>query len=235
MKLLLTSNGLSNDSIANVLEELVGKPRKEIKIAFVPTAAFPQDDDQHESRDWLVDDLYRIKEFCGFIDVISLADLPKDKILERLEYVDVIFVGGGNTFYLSYWMQKSGLSDVLPGLLKTRVYAGISAGSIIAGAQIVPSSALDNIEEFRDDDYYEQAIKGEASDKPLNLVNIVFRSHLNSESFPRVRKEILEQIVDKLPAPLYALDDSSALKIVDGTIEVITEGEWLKLGQAGDT
>jgi dipeptidase E len=235
MKLLLTSNGLSNKSIANALEELVGKPRKEIKIAFVPNAAFPQDDDQHESRDWLVDDLYRIKGFCGFIDVISLADLSKHKILERLEYVDVIFVGGGNTFYLSYWMQKSGLFDTLPDLLKTRVYAGISAGSIIAGVQIVPSSALDNVEEFHNDDYYEKAVKDEGSAKPLNLVNLVFRSHLNSEAFPRIRKEILEQIIDKLPAPLYALDDDSALKIIDDKIEVITEGEWLKLDPEGNT
>jgi dipeptidase E len=121
MKLLLTSNGLSNASIADTLEQLVGKPRKEIKIAHIPTAAFPEDDSKHETKGWLVDDLYRIKEFAGFVDIVSLADLSPDEVVKRLEYADVIFVGGGNAFYLSYWMERSGLFDKLPELLQTRV------------------------------------------------------------------------------------------------------------------
>jgi len=119
MKLLLTSNGLSNQSISNALEDLVGKPRREIKIAFIPNAGFPVDDFKNESRDWLVDDMHRMKQFCGFIDIVSLTDLTKHEIYERLEYADVIFVGGGNVFYLSYCMEKTGLFDELPRLLKT--------------------------------------------------------------------------------------------------------------------
>ncbi len=80
MKLLLTSNGLANESIKNALEELVGKPREEIKIAFIPTAAFPDDDAKHESRNWLAQDMYDAKEFAGFIDIVSLADLSNEHL-----------------------------------------------------------------------------------------------------------------------------------------------------------
>jgi len=225
MKLLLTSNGLSNNSIANAFADLVGKKPVDTKVAFIPTAA------NHERGDksWLINDMHRISSRGYVVDVVEIASLEPEVIKGILEDSDVIFIGGGNTFYLSYWMQKSGIFDLMPALLKTRVYGGISAGSIIAGAQIVPSSVLDRIQEFRDDDYYEKEVKGEAAAESLKLVDIVFRSHLNSDTFPRIRREFLEKIVDKMPAPLYALDDESALKIIDGKIEVVSEGEWLCL------
>ncbi len=231
MKLLLTSNGLSNSSIADALENLVGKPRKEIKIAFIPTAAFPEDDEKHESRDWLVDDLYRIKEFSGFIDIVSLADLPKENILERLEYTDVIFVGGGNVFYLSYWMGKSGVFDALPALLKTKVYAGISAGSMIATSSLRSSShAIKNPDKYYDELYDEFGPKGRSAGITAKLVDFVVRPHLNSKTFPNVNGDYLESIANDIKQPLYAIDDNSAVKVVDGKVEVVSEGEWKLVG-----
>jgi len=164
MKLLLTSNGLSNPSIANALEELVGKPGKETKIAFIPNAAFPVDDFKNDSRDWLADDIYRVKEFCGFIDIVSPADLTSEEVIERLTYADVIFVGGGNAFYLSYLFQKANLFDSLPELLKTRVYAGISAGSMIATASLRSvSGAIKQPQKFYDKEYNELGPKGRSA------------------------------------------------------------------------
>lgn len=230
MKLLLTSNGLSNASIADALEELVGKPRKETRIIFIPTAAFPQDEDKHEARDWLVDDMHRIKEFCGFIDIVSLADLPKAQVLDRLEYADVIFVGGGNTFYLSYCMQQAGLFEELPRLLEGRVYAGISAGSIVAGQSLVlASQALKNPQALEDEDYDLLGPKGQASGKALKLVDFLIRPHLNNRYFSLVRKDLLEEKAKEVKLPFYALDDDSALKVDGGRIEVVSEGEWLLL------
>jgi dipeptidase E len=227
MKLLLTSNGLSNPSIANALEELVGKPRKETKIAFIPTAGFPVDDFKHESRQWLVNDLHHIKEFCGFIDIVSLADLPKEDIIERLEYADVIFIGGGNAFYLSYCMEKAGLFEELPRLLESRVYAGISAGSMIATQSIrTASGAINNPKKFYDKEYDEMGPKGRSAGRSAQLVDFVVRPHLNSKNFPNIRGGYLEAIVKDLKLELYAIDDNSALKVIDDNVEVISEGEW---------
>jgi dipeptidase E len=227
MKLLLTSNGLSNQSISNALEDLVGKPRKDIKIAFIPNAGFPIDDFKNESRDWLVDDMYRMKEFCGFIDIVSLTDLTKHEIYERLEYSDVIFVGGGNVFYLSYCMDKIGLFDELSRLLKTRVYAGISAGSMIATDSLrTASGAINNPEKFYDEEYDEIGPRGRSAGRSAKLVNFVVRPHFNSKNFPNIKGGYLEAIAKDVKVPLYAIDDNSAVKVDDDSIEVISEGEW---------
>lgn len=224
MKLLLTSNGLTNPSISNALEDLAGKPRKDTRIAFIPTAAFVEDDRQFESRDWLADDIYKAKEFCGFIDILSLADLSRENLLSRLEYADIIFIGGGNAFYLSYMMEKSGLFDALPRLLKTRVYAGISAGSMVASASLRSvSHAINNPQQFIDGNFDGFGPKGKTAGKTARLVDFAVRPHLGIKSFP---VGYLEAIVEDIKLPLYALDDNSAVKIVDGKIEVISEGTW---------
>ena len=30
----------------------------------------------------------------------------------------------------------------------------------------------------------------------------------------------------RLPVPAYAIDDATAVKVVDGTVEVVSEGRW---------
>jgi dipeptidase E len=174
--------------------------------------------------------MYRIKERGYIVDVVELTALNPDVIKEVLEEADAIFVGGGNTFYLSYWMQRQGLFEFLPELLKTKVYAGISAGSIIAGANIkTASDALAKVETLKDEDYDLLGPEGESSAKTLKFVDFVFRPHLNSTYFPLVVKERLEQKAKYFDVPLYAVDDESALKVVDGKVKVISEGNWLVL------
>lgn len=227
MKLLLTSNGLSNPSISSCLEELVGKTRHKIKIAFIPTAAFASGFDKNEPRPWLADDMYRIKEFCGFFDVVSLADLDKNEVVSRLEFVDVIFVGGGNAFYLSYCMDKVGLFEELPRLLESRVYAGISAGSMIATTSLRSSSpAIEHPNKFYDEDYDELGPIDKSAGISAKLVNFLVRPHYKSKTFPNIEGDYLENIVNETNLPLYAIDDNSAVKVVDDQIEVISEGEW---------
>lgn len=224
MKLLLTSGGITNISIADAFIDLAGKDAKDIKVAFIPTAGLIL----ANNKDWLIDDMYNIKKLGCYVDIVDLAQLKKDEWLPRVELCDVIFVGGGNGFYLSYCMQKSGFMDELPRLLETRVYCGISAGSMIAGQSFVmTSAALDKPEAFIDEDYDDLGPVGRSDGKALQLVNLVFRSHLNSPKFPKLRKDFIAERAQKIPEPVYALDDDSALKIFDDKIAVISEGEWL--------
>lgn len=223
MKLLLTSGGLTNPSICKALVSLVGKPTKETKIAFIPTAA----NSERGDKEWLINDLHRIKQQGYFVDIIELTALTPSAVVEALEDKDVIFIGGGNTFYLSYWLQKRGLFKLLPKLLKTKVYAGISAGSMIMGESLVLSSqAQNNLKAFEDEDYDLVISTSEASGKTLGLAPLIFRPHLNSRWVPNARNEIIAKKAAKLTDKVYALDDDSALKIVDGNIEVVSEGDW---------
>ncbi len=226
MKLLLTSNGLSNDSIAKAFQELVGKVPKDAKVAFIPTASNPE----REDKGWLIQDMYRIHQQGYKVDVVELTALKSAEIAKILKGTDAIFVGGGNTYYLSYWMQKTGLFELIPKLLRDgKVYAGISASSMMAGSSLMPSKAIKG--GFIDEHYQEMSLKSEGSDRALELVDIIFRPHLNSEFFPMVREANLSKIAKTLSAPLYALDDESALKIVGSKIEVISEGVWKVFGE----
>ncbi|HVS79004.1 MAG TPA: Type 1 glutamine amidotransferase-like domain-containing protein [Candidatus Saccharimonadales bacterium] len=230
MRLLLTSNGLSNKSIVNAFVGLVGKPAKQIKVAFIPTAAMAE----QNSKNWLIDDLYRIKQLGCSVDIIDLAQLTKEEWQQRVKPCDVIFVGGGSTFYLSYWMQKSGFFEALPKLLKTKVYAGISAGSIITGQTMrVTTEALEGIGVLTEDEYEDLGPKGRSSSKTLGFVNFNLRPHLNSKQNHKVRSEkFIKKIAGSFDGPLYAFDDASAIQVVDGRVKVISEGKWLLLNEA---
>ena len=227
MKILLTSNGLTNETIARALEEMVGKPRKETRAAFVPTAALSDDGKEHSSLAWFADDICRIRDFCGFLDIVSLADLSPEESHKRLESADIIIVGGGNAFYLSYWMDKSGVFDALPELLQTRVYVGISAGSMIATQSIrTTSQAVKNPAAFRDGKYDELGPKGRSAGRTAKLVDFVMRPHLDRVRFPGDRAEAFRAIVADVKLPLYAIDDANAVRVCDNAIDVIGEGNW---------
>lgn len=216
MKLLLTSGGLTNASIAKELFELVGKKPEETTLAFIPTAANVEDG----GKEWLIDNLYNIKQQnFKCIDIVDISALPKEIWLPRLEAADVLFFSGGNTSHLMYWLEKSGLAKLLPDLLKTRVYVGISAGSIVTA----PSLALSNKDKKL---YYEEKF-GYRGEKALGFIDFHIRPHLNSPHFPNVRKKFLREIAREIKEPIYALDDQSAVKVVDGKVEIVSEGEYL--------
>jgi dipeptidase E len=143
-----------------------------------------------------------------------------------LEEADVLLVGGGATFYLSYWLQQSGLANVLPQWLKSKVYVGISAGSQVAGSSLRSTGEALEAGVISDDEYNEIGPKGQSSGKALGLVDFAFRPHLNSLDFPKIRVDYLTEVAKTLEGPMYALDDQSALKIVDSSVEVVSQGEW---------
>lgn len=218
MKLLLTSNGLSNQSIANALFELTGKPASETVIVFIPTAM----NVARGSKDWFINDLNNIKkQGFKFIDIVDISALPQETWLPKIKNGDVLFFSGGNTYHLMYWLKKSGLSELLPDLLKTRVYAGISAGSIVTN----PSLASTSDDKRK---YYKENF-GYSSETALNFVDFYIYPHFNSPKHLHSREEFLRKISEETKKVVYGLDDESALKVVDGLVTVVTEGNCLKL------
>lgn len=182
MKLLLTSSGITNESIEKEVLELLGKPFKKSHLTFVPTAANIEEGD----KSWLVDDMYNFKKlgFSSF-DVIDISAVSKDIWLPSFEKADVLVFGGGNVYHLLKWIKKSGLESMLPELLKTKVYVGISAGSMITAKNISLSSAGIL--------YYEKTGNFEKI-KGLGFVDFEIKPHLNSKWFPKVRIPFLEKL-----------------------------------------
>lgn len=216
MKLLLTSGGITNKSIAQAVLELTELKPEEINFVFIPTAANTVEGD----KDWLIENLKQFQDQgYGSIDIVDIAAVPKEIWLPRFEQAHVLCFGGGNEQYLAKIMRNSGLVDILPKLLETRLYIGLSAGSMVTGKFITH----EQLKIVYPEEFFDELAP------PLEYLNLSFISHLNSEYFIHVRKDILEKLKPELKAPLYALDDNSALKVVDGNVEVIGEGEYLKI------
>lgn len=214
MKLLLTSAGITNASIATALWELVGKKPENTSLAFVPTAANLEIGD----KGWFIDDLVHLKE-QGFkrIDIADISAVDIDIWKAKMDCADVLFFEGGDTHHLMEWMNRSGLSAVLPGYLKTKVYVGVSAGSMVTNKDL----ALKISQILYDEDF------DRTEETPaLNLVDFYFLPHLNSDDFQNVREETIKAVTKDMTETIYALDDQSALKVVDGNVEVISEGKW---------
>ncbi|MBP6945563.1 Type 1 glutamine amidotransferase-like domain-containing protein [Patescibacteria group bacterium] len=216
MKLLLTSDGLSNPSIVNALQELVGKPFQQASVAFIPTAANVYRGDKQ----WIIEDLRKLQEL-GFrsIDLIDISAVEKDLWLPGFESADVLLFEGGSTFHLMEWIKKSGLEALLSEMLKTKVYVGISAGTIVAGRSL--DLEMTPV-------LYGEPTGSYTEDKGLGFFDTLVRVHVNSPSFPEMTFGSLDKIAKEQSSSFYAIDDQTAIKVVDGVVEVISEGEWKK-------
>ncbi len=228
MKLLLTSAGLTNKSIRVALEDRLGKPIASSKAVYIPTAMYGHPGGSSFVWKGLREQGELGWQELGVLELTTLPSLPEQYWLPPLEAADVIWVSGGNAWYLSYWMQASGFAQRVPKLLSKAVYVGVSAGSMM-----VTHSLHVNLEElkatgrYHDDEYNTVAPPNAGSDKTLGLVDFVIRPHLNLvEYFPTITLSYLEKAAARVAMPMYAIDDQTAIQVVDGNVGVISEGEW---------
>ncbi len=203
---MLTSAGITNKSLEMALRKLV---KGEIKIVFIPTSA----NIEESEKSWLIKDLVNCQKL-GSVDIVDISAMDKELWLPRLKKANVIFMGGGNTMYLMKWIRKSGLIDELPNLLKSRVYVGISAGSIVLNPKLIAGS--------------QYLFSKKQPETGLGFVDFYFRPHLNSPHFPKIRGGILRKLLTRFDSELYAVDDESGVVVIDGKIEVVSEGKWIK-------
>ena len=217
MKLLLTSDGITNPSIVKALFDLVGKKPEDTTLAFIPTAMNMARGD----KSWFVDMLYGIKQLrLKNLDIVDISALPKNVWLPKLEAADALFFCGGSAPHFMNSMKKSGLIDVLPELLKTKVYASNSAASTATA----PDLSLSNPKvrsEYKDVFDYDE-------NDGLNFVDFYTQSHLNNPQYPERTESSLSERAKDFSKTFYAIDHDSALKVIDGKVEVISEGKYLK-------
>ncbi len=213
MKLLLSSSGLTNSTLVKSFENLSGFKGDKLKVTFIPTAANWEDGD----KEWLIKDYLNLKSQGYQVDIVDISAIEKEKWLPRLKWSDVLFFGGGNTFHLMHWVEKSGLKKELPRLLKTRVYAGISAGSCLTGPTIYNSAQNLFGEKYK--------LKIE---KGLGLVDFQLIPHLNSVFFPKIRAKFLEEASKDIKEPVYAIDDNTAVIVNGEGVNIVSEGKWAR-------
>ncbi|MEV6288647.1 Type 1 glutamine amidotransferase-like domain-containing protein [Kribbella sp. NPDC051770] len=222
MKLLLTSSGISNQSISAALTELLGKPVAESTALFVPSGMHPFPGGGRSVWDAMTGS--RADRVCalgwkslGVLELTALPTVREENWVPMVQEADALLVWGGHVRYLTYWMRQSGLADLLPSW--DGVYVGVSAGSIA----MTPYNCDAEFNLQFIPDGHEMALGAE---KSLGLVDFTLYPHLNHPDMEDTTPANIEKWASGIPAPTYAIDDDTAIKVVDGTVEVISEGDW---------
>ncbi len=215
MKLLLTSGGVTNPSIRDALVDLLGKPIADSTALCIPTAQWGHPMCGPVSIRGFVSGLppwggMTSMEWksLGVLELTALPSIGAERWVPWVQEADVLLVDGGDATYLCHWMRQSGLADLLPSLPET-VWVGVSAGSMVMtpriGAAFVkwPSAS---------------------DDRTLGVVGFSIFPHL--DVFPTNTLAAAEHWAAAIAGPAYAMDDQTAIKVADGEVEVVSEGQW---------
>ena len=218
MRLLLTSAGVRNESHRRALRDLLGRPFDEAAVVYVPTASLAEPGD----KGWLLDDLVRLRGL-GWrqLDVLELNGLPRRMVLDRLQQADVVHVGGGNHYHLARSITRNDLAEDLLDLVRSKVYVGVSAGSMIFSRRLDERSA-----EVFGDTADLHALGATTLRPPFGLFDWYLKPHLGSPDFPERDDAWAETIAARADFPVYVIDDESAVRVVDGAVDVVSEGRW---------
>ena len=217
MKLLLTSAGVNNKSIHDALVDMLDKPIAESNALCIPTAMYGHpwvgpgvkawefirgsSDNPMVNLGW---------KSVGVLELTALPSIDQDRWVPLVRETDVRLVSGGDALYLYHWMKESGLADLLPSL--KAVYVGMSAGSMVMAPKI--------------GEFFVGWTPPNGEDKTLGLVEFAMFPHLDHEMFPGNTMAAAEKWAAGMQGTAYAIDDQTAIKVIDGEVEVVSEGQW---------
>ena len=222
MKLLLTSAGIKNASIHDALVDLLGKSISESRALCIPTAMYGHPSVGPGKLAWqFISGKDPDCPMCelgwkslGVLELTALPSIKEEYWVPAVKEVDALLVWGGSPLYLCYWMRQSGLADLLPSLRPDMVYVGTSGGAMVATPDFGGET-------------YDDSDPLTGSDKALGLVGFSVFPHLYREDdIPATPLAEIEAWAAGLSVPAYAIDDQTAIKVVDGAVEVVSEGHW---------
>jgi len=224
MKFLLTSAGIRNPSIRDALVDLLGKPIAESSALCIPTAthAFAKPElawrfvSGQEPRTPMCELGWKS---LGLLELTALPSIDDGKWVPVVQESDVLLVNGGDPLYLCYWMRQSGFADLLPSL--RAVYVGLSAGSVVMAPNIG-----ENFVTWRP--------PNGGGDTTLGMVGFSMFPHLDHEDLPQNTMADAERWAAGMQVPAYAIDDETAIKVTDDTVEVVSEGQWKLFTPSGE-
>lgn len=218
MKLVLTSAGVRNRSIQDALVELLGRPISECHALAIPTAGYGHPHVQ-PFRAWRF--ISGQEPNCpmtelgwksvGVLELTALPSIERERWVTWIAEADVLLANGGDAMYLCYWMQQSGLANLLSSL-QDKVWVGLSGGSMVMTPRIGQS--------------FVGWQHPSGSDRALGVVGFSIFPHLDNPDLPGNTLSHATTWAANLGVPAYAIDDETALKVVGSSVEVVSEGHW---------
>jgi dipeptidase E len=239
MRVLLTSSGIKNSSIRDALVDLLGKPIAESKALFIPTAIYPFPGGPGMA--WQAICGKASSPLCelgwkslGILELTALPSIDESAWVPTVRDADALLVWGGDPLFLANWMRRSGLTGLLPTLRSEAVYVGVSAGSIAATSTFVetyvePPHGSDG--PLKSEDIVFTTPQGDVdrilvTGQGAGLVDFGVIPHFEHPDHLDASFANAEKWAARIPAPTYAIDDESAIRVVDGTAQVVSEGQW---------
>jgi dipeptidase E len=239
MRALLTSAGIKNRSIHDALVDLLGKPIAESTALFIPTAIYPfpggpgmawraacgQASSPLAELGW---------KSLGILELTALPSIDEAAWVPEVRDADALLVWGGDPLFLASWMRRSGVAGLLPTLRSEAVYVGVSAGSIAAAttfAETYDKPPRTNDGPLKSEDIVFTTPQGDVgrtlvTGQGAGLVDFAVIPHLDHADHPDASLANAERWAARIPAPAYAIDDQSAIAVVDGAARVVSEGHW---------
>ncbi len=239
IKLLLTSSGISNKTIRDTLEQLLGKPINESNALFVPTGVYPFPGGANYAW-WPIAGKMKGTlvglgwKTMGLFELTALPSIKKEVWVSSFDDADALLVWGGDPLYLAYWYEQSGLIEVLTSLNKDLVYVGVSAGSmavndIFGETESNPRAGSGTpltMEKIVFNNTEGEFSKSFYTGRGAGLTDFAVIPHFNNPNFQDACGTNAEKWASKIPAAVYAIDEQSAIKVVAGQVEVVSEGQW---------
>lgn len=203
MHLFLTS--LASNTM-DLLLPLLPKPATDLTLAYIPTAADPYPPD---NRPWYDNNRQKIFDLGFNVYDYDIKGRTESQILTELALSDIIYVEGGNVFYLLSQMRQSGFDKALPKLLMMdKIYVGSSAGSAVLSISIEHAKLFDD-----------PGVAPELVDyQGLGLIKTQLHPHSGKAKYADREHETRKQWGDKLTL----LRDDQVMIVNGSKIEIVT-------------
>ncbi|WP_408610831.1 Type 1 glutamine amidotransferase-like domain-containing protein [Leptotrichia trevisanii] len=188
-----------------IVKKILDEKTESKKILFIPTATNVDEYKQyiHLTQKAFEDFGYEVENFD--VSVFS-EEIAKEKLSEA----KIVFISGGNTFYLLQELKRKNLIPYLKERIENGLlYIGESAGSVIVAPDIEYASVIDDkIVATELDDY-----------TGLNLVDFYIVPHFEEEPFVEGSRNTVELYKDKLDLKL--INNKEAILVENNNFTIL--------------
>ena len=224
-RLLLASSGsfVTDGKVDPALREgrgdFFGMRREDLRWAYIITASKDVPDDEYVNS-------HKAKmEQSGFnYKEVDIDNKTEEQVREELKDVDVIYVEGGNTFYLLKAIRACNFEKIIrEKLAEGVVYVGTSAGSYVACPSIEMATWKDPPATPARSDGGQGEIRrpifnrhGITDFTAMNLVSFLVFAH-----YEDMYKELLQKKTRGCSCNVKILNDEQAIRVKDENVELV--------------
>ncbi|MGA4709874.1 Type 1 glutamine amidotransferase-like domain-containing protein [Bacillus safensis] len=188
----------------SLLSDFAGESLKGKRVTFFPTASAVE-----EVTHYVEAAKEAFQQLGMQLETVQIDEQSVEEITQMIKQNDVIYVSGGNTFYLLQELRKQRLDDVLKEEInKGKLYIGESAGSIIMAPSVEYISMMDDQEKAPELSLFQGF--NEISRYPV--------PHMHNAYLGEAAEQIIEKYQETLD--LCPLTDEQALLVTGEQAEV---------------